>query len=57
MRTESTFSFGDMLDDEDALEVEPDGAVLLLVDLSSVPVISTLWPTCGESFESSDSSL
>jgi hypothetical protein len=49
MRTESTFSFGDMLDDEDdedepdALEVEPDGAVLLpLIDLSSVPVISTL---------------
>ena len=48
MRTESTFSRGDMLDDEepdedvDALEVEPDGAVLLLIDLSSVPVISTL---------------
>jgi hypothetical protein len=42
MRTESTFSFGDMLDD--ALEVEPDGAVLLLllIALSSVPVISTL---------------
>jgi len=39
IRTESTFSFGELDDD---VEVEPDGAVLLLIDLSSVPVISTL---------------
>jgi hypothetical protein len=32
-----------VLEDDDAeLDVEPDGAVLLLIDLSSVPVISTL---------------
>jgi len=38
-----------------ALEVDPEGAVLL-IDLSTEPLISTLWPTCGVSFASSASS-
>ena len=46
-----------MLDELADVDVDPDGAVLLLIDLSSVPVISTLWPTCADSFESSASSL
>ena len=48
--TVSTFSVGLFADgmDEDALE-----SGLVLLDLSSVPVISTLWPTCGVSFASS----
>jgi hypothetical protein len=66
IRTVSTFSFGAFaeLDIEpelaELLEVEP--AVLGLLGLlddefSSVPVISTLWPTCALSLESSASSL
>ena len=48
--TESTFRFG--VEDADAEVcapvVEPD-----LRASATVPVISTLWPTCGDSFESS----
>ena len=57
MRTESTFSFGAF-----ALDIALAPAVELVAeleadpeDLSTVPVISTLWPTCGLSFESSAS--
>jgi hypothetical protein len=67
MRTESTFSFGAFALDMLLLEpVEPDEAVELVEPVddepepidderSSVPVTSTLWPTCGLSFESSAS--
>jgi len=54
--TESTFSFG-------ALELELDDALVLELDAeerleppSTVPVISTLCPTCGVSWLSSASS-
>jgi hypothetical protein len=57
MRTESTFSFGAFAlaialapaaeDDADAAGDEDER--------STVPVTSTLWPTCGLSFESSAS--
>jgi len=66
MRTVSTFSFGwlpDMLLDADGAGLAGgvpavDGGLLVdpLIDLSSVPVISTLWPTCALSFASSASS-
>jgi hypothetical protein len=42
--TESTFSVG-LVDADEEAELEPA--------LSSVPLISTLWPTCGVSFASS----
>jgi hypothetical protein len=54
--TESTFSFGEV-----ALELD-EALVLELVERledappSTVPVISTLWPTCGVSWLSSASS-
>jgi hypothetical protein len=58
MRTLSTFSRGEELWDE--LEDVPAGAVVELDDVvdefSRVPVISTLCPTCGDSFASSASS-
>jgi hypothetical protein len=47
----STFSVGllaDGIDEDDALE-----SGLVLLALSSVPLISTLWPTCAVSFASS----
>src|SRR5262249_38697447 len=57
MRTESTFSFGAFaLDIALAPDVELDAELELEPeDLSTVPVTSTLWPTCGLSFESSAS--
>ena len=61
MRTESTFSFGafalDMLLLEPLDAVEPVDDELEPIDdeRSTVPVTSTLWPTCGLSFESSAS--
>jgi len=58
MRTLSTFSRGERL--SDALDEVPVGAVVELDDevddSSRVPVISTLWPTWGDSFASSASS-
>ena len=60
MRTVSTFSFGPLDIDEDD-DVDEDEEVVdeleLLEFLSNVPVISTLCPTCGESFDDSASSL
>lgn len=66
MRTVSTFSFGwlpDMLLDADGAGLAGgvpavDGGLLVdpPIDLSSVPVISTLWPTCGVSVLSVPSS-
>jgi hypothetical protein len=55
IRTVSTFSFGSFIVDVEELDgvVELDVAELLP---SIVPVISTLWPTCGVSFELSASS-
>jgi len=47
--TSSTFSFGAL--DEDA-EVAADDELDDELDCSTVPVISTLWPTCGVSFAS-----
>jgi hypothetical protein len=69
MRTVSTFSRGALLllidDDEDDVPVPPavDPVVELvepvlepdIEELSSVPVISTLWPTCALSFDESAS--
>src|SRR5262245_20626849 len=55
MRTESTFSFGALALEPAAVEPEAGGLDGELI-LSSVPVISTLWPTCALSFESSASS-
>ena len=54
--TLSTFSFGPV--DAGAVDEEPAGLVEVAEDevLSSVPVISTLWPTCGLSLLSSASS-
>jgi hypothetical protein len=53
--TESTFSFGaEALELLDALVLELD-EVLLEAPPSTVPVISTLWPTCGVSWLSSAS--
>ena len=61
MRTVSTFSFCCPLIE---LELEAEPVALLgdddeddELDLSSVPVISTLCPTCALSLESSASSL
>jgi hypothetical protein len=54
MRTESTLSFGAFAD---IVPPAVDGGVAVAVELvSSVPVTSTLCPTCGVSFESSASS-
>jgi hypothetical protein len=49
--TDSTFSVGLLADgmDDEALE----SGLVLLPAASTVPVISTLWPTCAVSFESS----
>ena len=58
MRTVSTFSFGPLdIDDDEAVEDVLDDVdeLELLALLSTVPVISTLWPTCGESFDESAS--
>jgi hypothetical protein len=57
MRTESTFSFGAFaLDIALAPVVELDAELVAEPDeRSTVPVTSTLWPTCGLSFESSAS--
>jgi hypothetical protein len=58
MRTVSTFSFGPLdIDDDEAVEDVLDDVdeLELLALLSNVPVISTLWPTCGESFDESAS--
>ena len=56
IRTESTFNFGSFVVDEVA-DVLPAALVPDVLDVidcsSSVPVISTLWPTCDEIFESS----
>jgi hypothetical protein len=52
--TVSTFSVGllaDDADEEDALEEVLEDVLALA--LSSVPLTSTLWPTCGVSFASS----
>jgi hypothetical protein len=56
MRTESTFSFGAFIELE-AVPAGVDALALGALVRSSVPVISTLWPTCALSFESSASSL
>jgi len=58
MRTESTFNFGALADEVDDVPVVPDVPLVLdelvvLLCSSSVPLTSTLWPTCGVSFESS----
>ncbi len=58
MRTVSTFSFGPLDIDEDEVVVVVEDVVdelELLALFSKVPVISTLWPTCGESFDESAS--
>jgi hypothetical protein len=58
--TVSTFSFGALALDEDAVLGLPLGlgavAELLAAADSSVPLIVTLWPTCGVSLLSSPSS-
>jgi len=58
MRTVSTFSFGPLdIDEDDDVDVVGEVVVELelLLAFSTVPVISTLWPTCGESFDESAS--
>jgi hypothetical protein len=60
MRTVSTFSFCWLdIDEDDDDDVDVDDEVgdelELLALLSSVPVISTFCPTCGESFDESAS--
>lgn len=60
MRTVSTFSFGAFaldvaLDEVAPLAVEPLVEPVDEAGLSTVPVISTLWPTWAVSFESSAS--
>jgi hypothetical protein len=64
--TLSTFNVGVFVDDVDAeAEGDVDGEAVAEADeddelaplSSTVPVISTLWPTCGVSFASSPSSL
>lgn len=57
MRTVSTFSFCwfDIVVDDDVDEDVDEDELELLALLSNVPVISTLCPTCGESFDESAS--
>jgi hypothetical protein len=52
--TFDTLSFGPAADDDEAAEGELEG---LAERSSTVPVISTLWPTCAVSFESSPSNV
>jgi hypothetical protein len=49
--TAVTFNFGALAD------ASPAFSAPVADRLSTIPVISTLWPTCGESFESSPSRL